>query len=56
MNLSSPKKTTLWIAVLIAVLSVAAKVAKIAILAKYSFVCLAVAFVLLLLGCVFKNF
>ena len=56
MNISSPRKVTLGASVLLAVLAFIAKVAAIAVLAKYAFHILAAAFVILLLGCLLKKF
>lgn len=56
MNLSAPKKTTLWVSLLLAVLAVLGKIYTVPLLSEYAFTVLAVAFVILLLGCILKNF
>ena len=55
MNTSAPKKTTLWIAVLLAALAFVGKYTSIPIISAYVFENMAAAFIILLLGVLFKN-
>lgn len=55
MRLSAPQKTTWWIAVILGVLGILSTFVAIPIVSEYSFLFVAVAFVLLALATYFKG-
>ena len=55
MKTSAPKKTTLCVALILAVVAIIGKVVAIPFISQYAFVILAVAFAVLCLGCIFKD-
>ena len=55
MNTSAPKKTTLWISVLLAALAFVGKYTAVPVISGYVFEIMAAAFIILLLGVLFRN-
>ena len=56
MKLSAPKKTTFWIAVVVALLAVLATIISIPVVSNYTFFFLLAGFVILMLGNLLKGF
>ncbi len=56
MNLSAPKKTTFWLALVLAVLGVIATLVTIPVLSGFAFWLLVIGFVILLLGNLLEGF
>jgi hypothetical protein len=55
MNLNAPKANTWWVALIVGVLGILAKLVTIPVLSEYAFWLVAVAFVLLVLGTYLKG-